>query len=294
MMASKLCQSASRICVNRVTPSAFRVATRMIGNSLVGTFSGFQPTTTFGVGANSNCKSIGNNNNNNYPLNQYQVRFRMTKAKRKRLIRHKRRAVLEEKGKELQKPPGYFPIDTVVENVTPRSVTQELIVSYDETDKAELEKRRAKLATQIPLRHHMTGLKMSDRVRRLFDMNNGNQKEVVQYQKLSGMSLFQMREGDTGSSGVQGMFYVKVIVFIVVPCFKSDTFSTFDYYFTVVALTSRIQQLQTHLRTHKKDKSTKRGLLKLTVRRRKLLDYLERKDFTSYRKVVKSLGLARR
>jgi len=265
-MASKLCQSASRICVNRVTPSAFRVATRMIGNSLVGTFSGFQPTTTFGVGANSNCKSIGNNNNNNnYPLNQYQVRFRMTKAKRKRLIRHKRRAVLEEKGKELQKPPGYFPIDTVVENVTPRSVTQELIVSYDETDKAELEKRRAKLATQIPLRHHMTGLKMSDRVRRLFDMNNGNQKEVVQYQKLSGMSLFQMREGDTGSSGVQ-----------------------------VVALTSRIQQLQTHLRTHKKDKSTKRGLLKLTVRRRKLLDYLERKDFTSYRKVVKSLGLARR
>jgi len=90
------------------------------------------------------------------------------------------------------------------------------------------------------------------------------------------------------------MFYVKVIVFIVVPCFKSDTFSTFDYYFTVVALTSRIQQLQTHLRTHKKDKSTKRGLLKLTVRRRKLLDYLERKDFTSYRKVVKSLGLARR
>ena len=62
----------------------------------------------------------------------------------------------------------------------------------------------------------------------------------------------------------------------------------------VVALTSRIQSLQTHMRMHHKDKSTKRGLQKLVVRRRKMLDYLERKDFTSYRKVVKSLGLARK
>lgn len=63
---------------------------------------------------------------------------------------------------------------------------------------------------------------------------------------------------------------------------------------TVVAITSRIQQLQTHMRAHKKDMSTKRGLQKLIVRRRKLLDYLERKEFDSYRRVVKSLGLARR
>jgi small subunit ribosomal protein S15 len=44
---------------------------------------------------------------------------------------------------------------------------------------------------------------------------------------------------------------------------------------------------------HKKDKSSKRGLDALYVRRRKVLDYMERKDFESYRKVVKSLGLAR-
>ena len=61
----------------------------------------------------------------------------------------------------------------------------------------------------------------------------------------------------------------------------------------VVALTTRIQQLQTHMTRHKKDKSSKRGLDALYVRRRKVLDYMERKDFESYRKVVKSLGLAR-
>jgi small subunit ribosomal protein S15 len=44
---------------------------------------------------------------------------------------------------------------------------------------------------------------------------------------------------------------------------------------------------------HAKDYSGKRGLDALFVRRRKVLDYMERKDFESYRKVVKSLGLMR-
>lgn len=63
--------------------------------------------------------------------------------------------------------------------------------------------------------------------------------------------------------------------------------------FLVIALTTRIQQLQTHVKTHRKDYSGKRGLEALYVRRRKLLDYMERKDFESYRRVVKTLGLAR-
>ncbi len=61
--------------------------------------------------------------------------------------------------------------------------------------------------------------------------------------------------------------------------------------FLVIALTTRIQQIQTHLRLHKKDRHSKRGLDALYVRRRKLLDYMERKEFTSYRKIVKTLGL---
>ena len=107
----------------------------------------------------------------------------------------------------MQKPPGYTPRDTTVENVIPRTVTEELIRVFDEKDRTELEERRVALMAETPLRHHMTGLTMSDRVRKLFDMNNGNQREVVQYQKQSGMSLFQMREGDTGSSAVQGKIY---------------------------------------------------------------------------------------
>lgn len=252
MMASRLYQSASRFCATRVTPTAFQTASKVVANSFIGSSTG--------MGGGFNQHAAANNN----PLDQ-QVRFRMTKAKRKRLIRHKRRAVWADKGKELQKPPGYEDRLTEVTNVIPRTVTQELIRVMDEKDRVELEERRNAVMVQTPLRHHMTGLTMSDRVRKLFDMNNGNQKEVVQYQKQTGMQLFEMREGDTGSSAVQ-----------------------------VVALTSRIQQLQTHMRTHKKDKSTKRGLLRLTVRRRKVLDYLERMDFDSYRRVVKSLGLARR
>ena len=51
--------------------------------------------------------------------------------------------------------------------------------------------------------------------------------------------------------------------------------------------------MQKHANIHKKDHSGKRGLTALYVRRRKMLDYLERKDFDTYRVVVKSLGLVR-
>ena len=62
---------------------------------------------------------------------------------------------------------------------------------------------------------------------------------------------------------------------------------------SVIALTTRIQQLQTHMAKHRKDKHSKRGMDALYVRRRKLLDYMERKDYDSYRRVVKTLGLIR-
>lgn len=61
----------------------------------------------------------------------------------------------------------------------------------------------------------------------------------------------------------------------------------------VIALTTRIQQLQTHMKIHRKDNHSKRGLDALYVRRRKMLDYMERKDFEGFRRVVKTLGLVR-
>jgi small subunit ribosomal protein S15 len=59
----------------------------------------------------------------------------------------------------------------------------------------------------------------------------------------------------------------------------------------IAMLTERINQLTDHLRTHKKDHHSRRGLLMLVGRRRRFLRYLERSDLERYRSLVKELGL---
>ncbi|MFP6640087.1 MAG: 30S ribosomal protein S15 [Myxococcota bacterium] len=71
---------------------------------------------------------------------------------------------------------------------------------------------------------------------------------------------------------------------------ESDTGST---EVQVALLTSRLKQLSTHFETHKKDHHSRRGLLKIVSRRRRLLDYLKRKDYERYRQLIESLGLRR-
>jgi len=61
----------------------------------------------------------------------------------------------------------------------------------------------------------------------------------------------------------------------------------------VALITRRIVQLTEHLKTHKKDHHTRRGLLKLVGQRRRLLNYLARKDIQRYRELIKELGLRR-
>ena len=61
----------------------------------------------------------------------------------------------------------------------------------------------------------------------------------------------------------------------------------------VAVLTTRIQQLTEHLRVHKHDESTRRGLLRLVGRRRRLLQYLNREDVGRYRTLIGKLGLRR-
>ncbi len=61
----------------------------------------------------------------------------------------------------------------------------------------------------------------------------------------------------------------------------------------VALISERIKQITEHLKIHKKDFHTRRGLLKLIGQRRRLLDYLTRKDIERYRTVIKSLGLRR-
>ncbi len=75
---------------------------------------------------------------------------------------------------------------------------------------------------------------------------------------------FAIHDGDTGSPEVQ-----------------------------VALLTWRINHLTEHLKVHKKDEHSRRGLLKLVGRRRKLLRYLERTDHQRYRKLIERLGLRR-
>lgn len=61
----------------------------------------------------------------------------------------------------------------------------------------------------------------------------------------------------------------------------------------VALLTARILELTDHLRTHKKDESSRRGLLKLVGQRRRHLKYLQSKDVARYRSVIERLGLRR-
>jgi small subunit ribosomal protein S15 len=61
----------------------------------------------------------------------------------------------------------------------------------------------------------------------------------------------------------------------------------------VALLTRRINDLTEHLKTHKHDHHSRRGLLLLVGRRRRLLQYLARKDITRYRQLIERLGLRR-
>ena len=87
---------------------------------------------------------------------------------------------------------------------------------------------------------------------------------LTQEKKQELIEKFGRSEGDTGSTEVQ-----------------------------VALLTERINELTEHLRTHRKDHHSRRGLLMLVGKRRRLLQYLERSDLERYRQVVGDLGLRR-
>ncbi|HKJ77858.1 MAG TPA: 30S ribosomal protein S15 [Gammaproteobacteria bacterium] len=59
----------------------------------------------------------------------------------------------------------------------------------------------------------------------------------------------------------------------------------------IALLTERITNLTEHLKDHKQDHHSRRGLLKMVGKRRKLLDYLKREDVNRYRDLIQSLGI---
>jgi small subunit ribosomal protein S15 len=87
---------------------------------------------------------------------------------------------------------------------------------------------------------------------------------LVKEQKDIIIADFRVHDVDTGSSEVQ-----------------------------IALLSARISYLTEHFKTHKKDHHSRRGLLKLVGRRRRLLDYLRRQDHERYQRVIARLGIRR-
>jgi small subunit ribosomal protein S15 len=73
--------------------------------------------------------------------------------------------------------------------------------------------------------------------------------------------------------------------------FKQSTADTGSAEVQVALMTNRINELTDHLRTHKKDYSSQRGLLKLVGQRRRVLDYLKAQSSSRYLKLIQDLEL---
>lgn len=73
--------------------------------------------------------------------------------------------------------------------------------------------------------------------------------------------------------------------------FELPTHDTGSTEIQVALLTERIKQLTEHFKVHKQDHHSRRGLLILVSQRRRLLDYLKRKDLQRYRDLIRELGL---
>ena len=85
---------------------------------------------------------------------------------------------------------------------------------------------------------------------------------LTKEQKNKIIEEYKIHDGDTGSAEVQ-----------------------------IAILTHRINSLNEHLKTHKKDHHSRRGLLKMVGQRRGLLNYLQKKDIERYRNLIQRLGI---
>lgn len=101
---------------------------------------------------------------------------------------------------------------------------------------------------------------MSEPIQR--DIKGGSTLSIEQVKKTELISDFKQHDSDTGSPEVQ-----------------------------IAVLSERIKNLTEHFKTHKKDHHSRRGLLKLVNKRRRLLDYLRNNEVNRYREIINRLGL---
>lgn len=80
---------------------------------------------------------------------------------------------------------------------------------------------------------------------------------------------------------------------IVITDFRAHETDTGSSEVQIALLSARISYLTEHFKTHKKDHHSRRGLLKLVGRRRRLLDYLRRQNHERYQSVITRLGIRR-
>ena len=77
----------------------------------------------------------------------------------------------------------------------------------------------------------------------------------------------------------------------IIAKYKRDENDTGSPEVQIALLTERINELTEHLKVHKKDNHSRRGLLKMVGKRRNLLNYLDKKDINRYTDIVEKLGL---
>ena len=77
----------------------------------------------------------------------------------------------------------------------------------------------------------------------------------------------------------------------IIATYRRDEKDTGSSEVQIALLTERIKELTEHLKVHKKDNHSRRGLLKMVGKRRNLLNYLEKNDVEKYREIVEKLGL---
>lgn len=77
----------------------------------------------------------------------------------------------------------------------------------------------------------------------------------------------------------------------IIETYKRDEKDTGSPEVQIALLTERINELTEHLKVHKKDNHSRRGLFKMIGKRRNLLNYLAKKDLPRYREIVKQLNL---
>ena len=79
----------------------------------------------------------------------------------------------------------------------------------------------------------------------------------------------------------------------IVSDYKTHGSDTGSSQVQIALLTQRINELTEHFRIHKKDNNSRKGLLKMVSRRRKLLDYLHKQNANQYHEIIQKLGLRR-